>query len=107
MSQNYFGERIRELRKAKGLTLTELGDLAGCSNPYLSQIETGYRNAPASPEFLTKLSGALGVSKIYLYRIAGLLEETDILELVDENKRLREALQNACNSLGADIEDYL
>ena len=30
-----------------------------------------------------------------------------LLGVEEENERLRKALQSACNSLGADIEDYL
>lgn len=84
------GEEIKKLRNMKGLTLLEVGEASDVSQSYLSQIETGNRNA--SPEFLSKVAVALGVSKLHLYRTAGLLDDTDILELVDENKRLREEL---------------
>lgn len=56
-----FGQYLKKLRKIKGITLTELGEMVGYSNPYLSQIETGKRGTP-SPEILAKLSGPLGVS---------------------------------------------
>ena len=37
------GDRIRAARKAKGLTLREVGALAGVSAPYLLDVETGRR----------------------------------------------------------------
>lgn len=35
------GDRIRELRLAKGLKQSELAELAGCKKPYISRLETG------------------------------------------------------------------
>lgn len=87
---NAIGEEIRKLRKEKGLKLREIERETDISQGYLSQIELGDRNV--SPEKLSILSKVLGVSKLHLYKFAGYLDETDILELVDENKRLREAL---------------
>ncbi|WP_421927689.1 helix-turn-helix domain-containing protein [Lysinibacillus capsici] len=89
-----FGEEIRKLRKANGLTLTQLEELTGISHSYLSQLERGERGNKNPPtEIFSKLAKTLKVSKLYLYRAAGLLDETDILEIVDENKRLRKALE--------------
>ena len=34
------GARIKKLRIEKGLTQAELSDMAGCSNNYLSHVET-------------------------------------------------------------------
>src|SRR5690554_2043126 len=85
------GEEIRKLRKENNLTLKQLAKETDLSYTYLSQIELGERNV--SPEILSKLSRCLGVSKIYLYKVAGYLDETDILSIVEENKRLREALE--------------
>jgi len=99
------GEEIKRLRKSKGLTMVQLSELTSVSQGFLSHIEVGKRNA--TPETLSNIAVGLGVSKLHLYRAAGLLDDTDILALVDENKRLRESLQRACDSLGADIEDYL
>lgn len=36
-----FGQRVRHHRKARGLTLEELGELVGRPAPYLSQLENG------------------------------------------------------------------
>lgn len=85
------GQVIKRLRKEKKMSLRELSALSDFSHAYVSQIESGDRNA--SVQILTKIAKALDVSKVYLFRMAGYLDETDILELVDENKRLREALE--------------
>ena len=99
------GEEIKRLRNEKGFSTTKLAEMSGVSKGYISQFEND--KFKPSPEILLKLASSLGVSKLHLYRVAGLLDDTDILELVDENKNLRKSLQRACNSLGADIEDYL
>jgi transcriptional regulator with XRE-family HTH domain len=38
-----FGDYIRRQRELQDLTMRQLADLAGISNPYLSQIERGLR----------------------------------------------------------------
>ncbi|WGT38530.1 helix-turn-helix transcriptional regulator [Lysinibacillus sp. 1 U-2021] len=86
------GEEIRRLRKEKGMTLKQLANNIDLSHTYLSQIELGDRNV--SLEMLSKLASVLEVSKLHLYKAADLLDETDILALLDENKRLREALED-------------
>ncbi|MEA0564056.1 helix-turn-helix domain-containing protein [Lysinibacillus irui] len=89
-----FGEEIRKLRKANGLTLIQLEELTGISHSYLSQLERGERGNKNPPtEIFSKLAKTLKVSKLHLYRAAGLLDEADILALLDENKRLRESLE--------------
>lgn len=41
-----FGERVRELRAMKGVTLTEMARAIGVSPTYLSALENGRRGAP-------------------------------------------------------------
>lgn len=89
------GQVIKRLRVDKGLKMRELERATGVSQPYLSQIESTVRHP--SPEVLSKIAPVLKVSKLYLYKAAGYLDETDILKLVDENKRLREALEQIAN----------
>lgn len=60
MNPREFGTYLKGLRKTRGLTLTQLGELIGYSNPYLSQIENGLKGFP-SPELLKKLAGPLEV----------------------------------------------
>ena len=55
------GENIRRLRKARGLTLKELGDMIGVSESYIRAYESGRRNP--KPASLQTLADALGVNK--------------------------------------------
>ncbi len=41
---NLFGERIRELRKAKGISQEELADKASLHRTYIGMIERGEKN---------------------------------------------------------------
>lgn len=59
------GEDIRDLRKAKGLTLGNFAELTGLSIGFISQIERG-QNRP-SVTALFKISRALGVSVSWFF----------------------------------------
>ena len=72
-----FGLYLRELRKAKGMTLDELREVIGYSNPYLSQIENRENRAP-SPEIIRKFSAALGVNHIEMMMAAGYVTEEEL-----------------------------
>lgn len=80
-----FGGYLREQRKKKGLTLVELSEKSGVSQPYLSQIENGKGGIP-SPEILFKLTSPLGLTHAHLMIKAGHIQlrasehEDDILE---------------------------
>ena len=50
--------RIKELRRAKNLTLQELAELVGSSNQQISQLETGRRRL--NVDWLERLSKELG-----------------------------------------------
>ena len=65
------GEYLREQRTASRLTLRQLADQVGVSNPYLSQIERGLRRPSA--EVLQQLAKALRVSAEQLYIRAGIV----------------------------------
>jgi transcriptional regulator with XRE-family HTH domain len=69
------GGFIRDLRQGARISLRELADKAGVSNPYLSQIERGLRKPSA--EVLAQIAGALRVSTPLMYLRAGLLNEKD------------------------------
>ena len=66
------GEFIATQRRSAQLTLRQLADQTGISNPYLSQIERGLRRPSA--EVLLQLSKALRVSAETLYVRAGILD---------------------------------
>jgi transcriptional regulator with XRE-family HTH domain len=66
------GAFIREQRSSARLSLRRLSELAGISNPYLSQIERGLRKPSA--EILQQIAKALRISAETLYVQAGILE---------------------------------
>jgi transcriptional regulator with XRE-family HTH domain len=69
------GEFIRGLRRNAQISLRELADRAGVSNPYLSQIERGLRKPSA--EVLQQIASALRVSIPMMYLRAGLLDQKE------------------------------
>jgi transcriptional regulator with XRE-family HTH domain len=75
------GEYLREQRRGAQLSLRQLAEAAGVSNPYLSQIERGLRKPSA--EILQQLAKALRISAETLYVQAGILDarERDELEV--------------------------
>lgn len=75
------GDYLREQRRNAELSLRQLADLAGVSNPYLSQIERGVRRPSA--EVLQQLAKALRVSAEVLYVRAGLLDPSEDEERED------------------------
>jgi len=77
-----FGKYLKDLRKNKGYTLTELGEIIGYSNPYLSQIETGQKGIP-SPDFLKKLATGLETDFLNLMRKAGHIPEKALAQIDD------------------------
>jgi transcriptional regulator with XRE-family HTH domain len=69
------GEFIAGQRRMAQLSLRQLAEQTGISNPYLSQIERGLRKPSA--EVLQQLSKALRVSAESLYVRAGILDPDD------------------------------
>ena len=69
------GEYLREQRVAARLSLRQLAEQAGVSNPYLSQIERGLRRPSA--EVLQQIAKALRISAEQLYVRAGILNPDD------------------------------
>ena len=69
------GEYIRRQRELSDISMRQFAQLAGISNPYLSQIERGLR-AP-SEQVLESIAEALQVSADTLYDQAGVPREED------------------------------
>jgi transcriptional regulator with XRE-family HTH domain len=69
------GSFIRAQREYASLSVRRLAELAGVSNPYLSQIERGLRKPSA--EILQQLAEALRISVETLYVRAGFLQPDD------------------------------
>jgi transcriptional regulator with XRE-family HTH domain len=73
ISVHDLGEYLREQRQAAQLSLRQLSEVAGISNPYISQIERGMKKPSA--EILQALAKALRISAESLYVRAGILDE--------------------------------
>jgi transcriptional regulator with XRE-family HTH domain len=69
-SASSLGEIIRQQRELAALSMRQFAELAGISNPYLSQIERGLR-AP-SQTVLDSIARTLKVSADVLYKQAGM-----------------------------------
>lgn len=91
------GEFIREQRSSARLSLRRLSELAGISNPYLSQIERGLRKPSAG--ILQQIAKALRISAETLYVRAGILEdsaeESDLRSRIVEDESLTEEQRRA------------
>ena len=66
------GSFIRAQREAAQVSIRQLAERAGVSNPYLSQIERGLRKPSA--EVLGQIARGLRLSAEVLYSQAGILE---------------------------------
>ncbi len=67
------GAFIKEQRANAQISIRRLGEMAGVSNVYLSQIEGGLKRPSA--DILQKIAKALSISAETLYVQAGILEE--------------------------------
>lgn len=107
------GSFIRDQRRTTHLSLRKLAELAGVSNPYLSQIERGLRKPSA--DILQQIAKALSISAESLYVRAGILEERDgDVDVVGEIRRdsslsadQRQALIRIYRSFRAEAGDPL
>ena len=70
---NRFGEKLRALRKKRGLTLIDLGTMLGVYHTHVSQLETGRRTPNAA--MILKIADIFGVSTDVLMRDALELDE--------------------------------
>ena len=75
------GSFIKAQREAAQVSVRQLAEKAGVSNPYLSQIERGLRKPSA--EVLNQIAKALRVSAEVLYVQAGILEPSVSSEVRD------------------------
>jgi transcriptional regulator with XRE-family HTH domain len=73
MNVNTIGSYIREQREQARISLRQLAQNAGISNPYLSQIERGLRRPSA--DILQQIAKGLRISAEALYVQAGFLED--------------------------------
>ena len=75
------GSFIRSQRENAQVSVRQLAERAGVSNPYLSQVERGLRKPSA--DVLAQIAKALRVSAEVLYVRAGILEPSDKSQVRD------------------------
>ena len=102
------GELIKSQREVAQMSVRRLAELAGVSNPYLSQIERGLRKPSA--DILQQIAKALQISAESLYERAGFLSPDDrprigVREAITADQQLtaeqRQALLNVYESFVA------
>lgn len=101
------GEFIKERRRSAELSLRQLAEQAGISNPYLSQIERGLRKPSA--EVLQQLAKGLRISAESLYLRAGILDPEDhhtsgVAEAIAADTRLNDRQRRLLLDLYATFE---
>jgi transcriptional regulator with XRE-family HTH domain len=75
------GSFIRTLRENAQVSVRQLAEKSGVSNPYLSQVERGLRKPSA--DVLSQVAKALRISAEVLYVRAGMLEPSDKSQVRD------------------------
>jgi transcriptional regulator with XRE-family HTH domain len=75
------GSFIRDLRENAQVSVRQLAERSGVSNPYLSQVERGLRKPSA--DVLSQIAKALRISAEVLYVRAGMLEPSDKSQVRD------------------------
>lgn len=98
-----FGERVRELRKAQGMSQRELADRAGIDFTYLSKIENG-RMEPPSEQVIRRVAEELDADVDELIVLADKFPSDLAQELKtpERVKALRRELAGDFNS----VEDF-
>jgi transcriptional regulator with XRE-family HTH domain len=97
------GEIIRQQRELAEMSMRQFAELAGISNPYLSQIERGLR-AP-SQKVLDGIASALQISADALYEQAGMTppgaepEDNAVLEAIAADPRLTARQRTALSEI--------
>ena len=84
-----FGQRLRRLREARGLSQRKLGELAGLSDHSIYKAERG---GNVRVENLLRLAETLGVSVLYLRDGVELLPEPDDWPALDAYLRVTSTL---------------
>ncbi len=106
VSSGLLGERVRELRRRRGLTLEGLAELSGVSRAMISKLERGEKNPTLV--VAAKLAEGLGVT---LSRLAGVEERREVIAVPRERRMVMRDPETGFerqllspNSVGAGIE---
>jgi transcriptional regulator with XRE-family HTH domain len=96
MAQPGFGFLLQRLREQRGLSLRELGQLAGIDHAYIYRLEAGDKESP-SEDILTKLVRALKGGK----------READMLRYLAEHPQVDSGLvEHVLNDPTVTLEEF-
>jgi len=73
-----FGERIRDLRKASGLTQREFAEQLRIDFTYVSKIENGRNDVPPSEQLIMRMAALLAVDANELLILAGQFDHREL-----------------------------
>jgi HTH-type transcriptional regulator, competence development regulator len=79
-----FGERIRELRKASGMTQREFAEQLEIDFTYVSKIENGRVDVPPSEQLITRIAELLGIDANDLLVLAGQFDHRELQRVATE-----------------------
>lgn len=83
MPETTLGQRLEELRLAKGLSFREMGELVGASAPHVRDIEQGNRRP--SEALLEKMAAALGTALDDLLKYSTRPPSKQMEELIEQD----------------------
>lgn len=97
------GTRVRQTRKAQGMTQSQLADALGTSQSAVSQIEAGDRNP--TYDMIRRLADQLNVSPGYL--MGGDVRGEDIDELSPEEETHFRQLRGLSDEGREELREYM
>lgn len=77
------GDKLRSLRKIRGLTQEELGKRVGVTGAYIAMIENGQRKE-VSQKIIDRFSQVLGIRKEYFFIEGAVLPQESLPDLSPE-----------------------
>ena len=105
MDKIAFGQKIRNRRRDKGLTLRQLSLESGVSITYIGRIETGKRFP--SGNILTMLAKPLGFGEVELLKLAGVLTPDAIDQRLETFKReVKKQIAHALVSVYKKVDSF-
>ena len=77
-----FGQRVKELRKSKGLTQEQLAELINIEPPNVSKMESGLHFP--QPEKIEKIANALGMDIKDLFDFEHFQKKEDLIHYINQ-----------------------
>lgn len=104
-----FGQRLRELRRAKGVSQKQMAAALGVSPAYLSALEHGHRGAPGWP-MVQKVIGYFNViwdEAEELQRLAALSDPRIVIDTAGLSPRATELANLLASRIGTMSDEEL